>query len=132
MAKTPLQELADHGQSVWIDYLSRPFVQDGDLAGLVEQGVEGVTSNPTIFQGAIAEGDAYDDQIREIVEGGESEPKEIFIALAERRHPRRLRRAAQRLRRAATARTATSRSRSTRTSRTTRRPRSRRPSACTA
>jgi len=82
MAKTPLQELADHGQSVWIDYLSRPFVQDGDLAGLVEQGVEGVTSNPTIFQGAIAEGDAYDQQIREIVEGGETEPKEIFIALA--------------------------------------------------
>ena len=82
MAKTPLQELADHGQSVWIDYLSRPFVQDGDLAGLVEQGVEGVTSNPTIFQGAIAEGDAYDEQIREIVEGGETEPKEIFIALA--------------------------------------------------
>jgi transaldolase len=82
MAKTPLQELADHGQSVWIDYLSRPFVQDGELAGLVEKGVVGVTSNPTIFQGAIAEGDAYDDQIREIVSGGESEPKEIFIALA--------------------------------------------------
>ena len=82
MAKTPLQELADHGQSVWIDFLSRPFVQDGDLSGLVDQGVEGVTSNPTIFQGAIAEGDAYDQQIREIVESGESEPKEIFIALA--------------------------------------------------
>jgi len=82
MAKTPLQELADHGQSVWIDFLSRRFVQDGDLAGLVEQGVVGVTSNPTIFQGAIAEGDAYDDQIREIVEQGESEPKEIFLALA--------------------------------------------------
>jgi transaldolase len=82
MAKTPLQELADHGQSVWIDYLSRPFVQDGELAGLVDQGVVGVTSNPTIFQGAIAEGDAYDDQIRELVAGGEKEPKEIFIALA--------------------------------------------------
>jgi transaldolase len=82
MAKTPLQELADHGQSVWIDYLSRPFVKDGDLAGLVEQGVVGVTSNPTIFQGAIAEGDAYDDQIRELVEQGETEPKEIFLALA--------------------------------------------------
>jgi transaldolase len=82
MAKTPLQELADHGQSVWIDYLSRRFVQDGELAGLVEQGVVGVTSNPTIFQGAIAEGDAYDEQIREIVAGGESDPKEIFIALA--------------------------------------------------
>src|SRR5215203_7104527 len=82
MAKTPLQELADHGQSVWIDYLSRPFVQDGDLAGLVEQGIKGVTSNPTIFQGAIAEGEAYDDQIRELVSGGCKEPKEIFIALA--------------------------------------------------
>ena len=82
MAKTPLQELADHGQSVWIDYLSRPFVQDGELSGLVDEGVQGVTSNPTIFQGAIAEGDAYDQQIREIVEGGESEPKEIFVALA--------------------------------------------------
>ena len=82
MAKTPLQELADHGQSVWIDYLSRSFVHDGDLQGLVDQGVVGVTSNPTIFQGAIAEGDAYDDQIRELVEGGESEPKEIFVALA--------------------------------------------------
>jgi transaldolase len=82
MAKTPLQELADHGQSVWIDYLSRPFVQDGDLAGLVEQGIKGVTSNPTIFQGAIAEGDAYDEQIRELVSNGEKEPKEIFVALA--------------------------------------------------
>jgi transaldolase len=82
MADTPLKELAEHGQSVWIDFLSRPFVQDGDLAGLVDEGVVGVTSNPTIFQAAIAEGDAYDDQIRELVEGGESEPKEIFIALA--------------------------------------------------
>jgi transaldolase len=82
MANTPLQELAAHGQSVWIDYLSRPFVQDGDLAGLIDEGIVGVTSNPTIFQGAIADGDAYDDQIRELVEAGEKEPKEIFIALA--------------------------------------------------
>ena len=82
MAKTPLQALADHGQSVWIDYLSRPFVQDGDLAKMVERGIVGVTSNPTIFQAAIAEGDRYDDQIRELIEKGETEPKEIFIALA--------------------------------------------------
>src|SRR4051794_32047003 len=82
MADTPIKELAAHGQSVWIDYLSRPFVQDGDLEGLVEDGVVGVTSNPTIFQSAIAEGDAYDDQIRELVEAGQSEPKEIFIELA--------------------------------------------------
>ena len=82
MAQTPLQELAEHGQSVWIDYLSRKFVQDGDLAARVREGVVGVTSNPTIFQAAIADGDAYDDQIRSLVEGGESEPKEIFLALA--------------------------------------------------
>jgi transaldolase len=78
---TPLKQLAEHGQSVWIDFLSRNFINDGDLAGLVSDGVVGVTSNPTIFQGAIAEGDAYDDQIKQ-VSATESEPKEIFLALA--------------------------------------------------
>src|SRR4051794_19382591 len=78
---TPLQQLADRGQSVWIDYLSRSFVKDGDLKGLVEQGVVGVTSNPTIFQAAIAEGDAYDDQIREL-SAEHDDPKEIFWQLA--------------------------------------------------
>ena len=81
MAPTPLQQLDEHGQSVWVDYLSRPFIEDGELAGLAEQGVHGVTSNPTIFQGAIAEGDAYDEQLKEVLET-ESEPKEIFLALA--------------------------------------------------
>src|SRR3954453_19904799 len=78
---TPLQQLAEHDQSVWIDFLSRRFVKDGDLKGLVEQGVVGVTSNPTIFQAAIAEGDAYDEQIRELSAEYE-DPKEIFWQLA--------------------------------------------------
>jgi len=78
---TPLQQLGEHGQSVWIDYLSRKFVKDGGLAALVERGVVGVTSNPTIFQGAIAEGDAYDDQIREL-SADHDDPKEIFWLLA--------------------------------------------------
>jgi transaldolase len=78
---TPLNQLADQGQSVWIDFLSRTFIQSGDLEGLVRDGVVGVTSNPTIFQGAIAEGDSYDEQIKE-VSASESEPKEIFLALA--------------------------------------------------
>jgi transaldolase len=78
---TPLQQLGEHGQSVWIDYLSRRFVKDGELAALVERGVVGVTSNPTIFQGAIAEGDAYDDQIREL-SADHDDPKEIFWLLA--------------------------------------------------
>jgi transaldolase len=83
MASTPLQQLNEYGQSVWVDYLSRTFIEDGELAGLIADGVHGVTSNPTIFQGAIAEGDAYDEQLKEVLEH-ESEPKEIFLALAVR------------------------------------------------
>jgi transaldolase len=78
---TPLHQLDELGQSVWIDFLSRKFVHDGDLAGLIRDGVVGVTSNPTIFQGAIADGDAYDQQIKEL-SATESDPKEIFLALA--------------------------------------------------
>jgi len=78
---TPLQQLAEAGQSVWIDYLSRPLIHEGGLQGLIDDGVVGVTSNPTIFQAAIAEGDAYDEQIKAVAET-ETEPKEIFIALA--------------------------------------------------
>jgi transaldolase len=78
---TPLQELRENGQSPWIDYLSRSFIRDGDLEGLVEEGIVGVTSNPTIFQGAIAEGTAYDEQLREVLEH-EQDPKEVFLALA--------------------------------------------------
>ena len=83
MATTPLEQLAEHGQSVWIDFLSREFVENGDLQGLIDQGVNGVTSNPTIFQSAIADGDAYDEQLREILQN-ETEPKEVFLQLAVR------------------------------------------------
>jgi transaldolase len=83
MASTPLQQLNDHGQSVWVDYLSRKFIEGGELAALAEAGVHGVTSNPTIFQAAIADGDAYDEQLREVLQT-ESDPKEIFLALAVR------------------------------------------------
>jgi transaldolase len=81
MPDTPLKQLAAHGQSVWIDYLSRPFVEEGGLEALVRAGVVGVTSNPTIFQAAIAGGDAYDEQLREVLKT-ETEPKEVFLALA--------------------------------------------------
>jgi transaldolase len=78
---TTLKLLAEQGQSPWIDYLSRSFVQDGDLAGLIDDGIAGATSNPTIFQGAIADGDAYDEQLREVLKT-ERDPKEVFLALA--------------------------------------------------
>ncbi|RSM80897.1 transaldolase [Kibdelosporangium aridum] len=76
-----LHELAQHGQSAWVDYLSRPFLHTGELAGLVADGVVGVTSNPTIFHGAIAESDAYDDQLREVLRT-ETDPKEVFLEIA--------------------------------------------------
>src|SRR5579859_1121784 len=76
-----LKSLSEHGQSAWIDYLSRQFVREGDLQGLIDEGIVGVTSNPTIFQGAISEGDAYDEQLREVLQA-ERDPKEVFLALA--------------------------------------------------
>jgi transaldolase len=82
MAKTPLQKLADHGQSVWIDYLSRDLLRSGELERMMRKdAVVGVTSNPTIFQKALSAGDAYDEQLREVLEETH-DPKEIFIRLA--------------------------------------------------
>src|ERR687884_87981 len=79
--KTPLQQLADHGQSVWIDYLSRDLIQTGELERMMrEDAVVGVTSNPTIFQKAISHGNAYDDQLRECLERLD-DPKEIYLHL---------------------------------------------------
>ena len=72
------------GQSVWIDYLSRDLLHSGGLAQKMdEDAVTGVTSNPTIFQKAISQGNAYDDQMRDLLEH-EEDAKEIFIALAGR------------------------------------------------
>ena len=68
MAKTPLQRLSDLGQSVWIDYLSRDLVEGGELARLIDgAAVVGVTSNPTIFQKALSQGNAYDAQLSEVL-----------------------------------------------------------------
>jgi transaldolase len=83
-SKTPLQQLADYGQSVWIDYLSRDLIQSGELERMMrEDAVVGVTSNPTIFQKAISQGNAYDAQLRELLEA-QDDPREIFIQLAAR------------------------------------------------
>jgi transaldolase len=84
MGNSRLHQLSGLGQSVWIDFLSRNLVQQGELARLMEEdAVTGVTSNPTIFQKAISEGSAYDDQLRDLCEN-EEDDKEVFIALATR------------------------------------------------
>jgi len=82
MAKSRLHGLAELGQSVWIDSLSRGWLKSGDLARWMdEDALTGVTSNPTIFQKAMSEGDWYDDQLREVV-AEENDLKEIFLQLA--------------------------------------------------
>ena len=82
MAKSRLHELSELGQSVWIDFLSRQMLQSGKLARMMdEDAVVGVTSNPTIFQKAISEGDAYDEQLREVL-AEEDDAKEVFLKLA--------------------------------------------------
>src|SRR5918999_993972 len=82
MAKSRLHELSELGQSVWIDFLSRNLLKTGELARMMrEDAVVGVTSNPTIFQKAMAEGEWYDDQLREVVKEHD-DTKEIFLQLA--------------------------------------------------
>src|SRR5436190_4104790 len=78
-----LHKLSELGQSVWIDFLSREMLQTGGLERLMrDDAVVGVTSNPTIFQKAISQGDLYDEQIRDCLDEHD-EPKEIFWRLAE-------------------------------------------------
>jgi transaldolase len=82
MGNSRLHRLAEYGQSVWIDFLSRDLLRNGELERKMrEDAVVGVTSNPTIFQKAISAGDAYDDQLREVLET-ERDPKEVFLRLA--------------------------------------------------
>jgi transaldolase len=84
VAESRLHQLSARGQSVWIDYLSRDLLETGELKRMMEEdAVVGVTSNPTIFQKAISHGNAYDEQLKELLEE-ELEPKEIFLRLAVR------------------------------------------------
>jgi transaldolase/glucose-6-phosphate isomerase len=78
-----LQRLREAGQSVWLDYLRRGLVTGGGLDGLVqEDGLGGVTSNPTIFGKAIGGSTDYDEAIRQVVEKGDRSPIEVFYDLA--------------------------------------------------
>jgi transaldolase len=85
MPESNLHKLSALGQSVWIDYLSRDLIDTGELARMMdEDAVVGVTSNPTIFQKALSHGDRYDEQLKEILESGEDDAKEIFLQLSSR------------------------------------------------
>ena len=77
-----LREIEALGQSIWIDNISRQLLDDGDMRRLVEEdGISGVTSNPTIFEKAMAHSDRYDDAFRETI-SETRDPQEIFERLA--------------------------------------------------
>jgi transaldolase len=83
--RSRLHELSERGQSVWIDFLSRDLLHEGELERMTrDDAVVGVTSNPTIFQKAISAGNAYDEQLKELLDEGETDLKEIFLRLTER------------------------------------------------
>jgi transaldolase len=73
MKENPLLKLQSFGQSVWLDFISRGILDSGELLQLInEDGVSGVTSNPAIFEKAIAESNDYDDAIRTLAREGKS------------------------------------------------------------
>src|ERR1700694_105630 len=77
-----LVALVAEGQSIWLDFISRDLVRGGQLRRLIEQdGLRGMTSNPSIFQQAIAAGDAYDEQLAQLAAEGKN-AGEIFEALS--------------------------------------------------
>ena len=79
----PLIEVQKHGQSIWYDNISRSLITSGELRRMVEEdGVLGVTSNPAIFEKAVAGSTDYDPAAKALVSKGAREPKEIFEGLA--------------------------------------------------
>jgi transaldolase/glucose-6-phosphate isomerase len=79
----PVKALQDHRQAVWLDFLSRGFIADGGLKKLVDDdGLRGVTSNPSIFENAIGKTNEYDDAIRQILQSHDYSPGQIFEKLA--------------------------------------------------
>ena len=83
MAESRLHEVSQLGQSIWYDNIQRQLITSGDLQRLIDDdAVVGVTSNPTIFEKAIDGSSDYDDQLKELVSQGITDPKVIFDALS--------------------------------------------------
>lgn len=76
---TPTQQLVDHGVSIWLDDLSRQRIESGNLAELIAtRNVSGVTTNPTIFAGALAKGQDYQSQVNTLADEGADVDRAIF------------------------------------------------------
>ena len=79
----PTHALTERGVSIWLDTLSRELIEDGGLAALMaDLAVTGATSNPTIFAKAICGSERYDAHLRDALQLGIHDPRELFLALA--------------------------------------------------
>jgi transaldolase/glucose-6-phosphate isomerase len=79
----PLQQLKNLGQSVWLDNLSRALLTSGGLRKLIEEdGLSGVTSNPSIFEKAMGHSEDYDKQFIELMKTSPSDPGTVFTKMA--------------------------------------------------
>ena len=84
MKDNPLKELAALGQSIWLDYIRRNLIASGELRRLIEEdGLRGMTSNPSIFEKAIAESHDYDEDIRAMALEGKG-AEAIYETLSQR------------------------------------------------
>lgn len=78
-----LQRLRAAPQSIWLDFISRPLLDSGELASMIAAGtVQGLTSNPSIFSKAIAGSHDYDEALSQLAAAGVAEPYEAFVRLA--------------------------------------------------
>ena len=82
VAGNPLAAVLAQGQSIWYDNIRRSLIDSGELARMVEDGLRGVTSNPTIFEQAISGSDDYTDAIAALRRDGVTDPKELYERLA--------------------------------------------------
>jgi transaldolase / glucose-6-phosphate isomerase len=79
----PLLQLSQAGQSIWLDYLHRKIIENGQLRCWIEEdGLKGMTSNPSIFEKAIGQGGDYDDRLAAALATGDLEPGALYEALA--------------------------------------------------
>jgi transaldolase/glucose-6-phosphate isomerase len=76
-----IQQANAHGQSIWLDSISRDMIKSGELARQVSLGVSGVTSNPTIFEKAVSEGASYDTALMQFASSG-GDVRRVFEGLA--------------------------------------------------
>ncbi|MBF0104593.1 MAG: hypothetical protein HQM16_04615 [Deltaproteobacteria bacterium] len=84
MKNNPLKQLATHGQSLWLDYIRRDLIVKGELRRLIEEdGLRGMTSNPAIFEKAIAESSIYDQDMSDLAQNNKSS-EAIYESLSQR------------------------------------------------